>query len=286
MQNISNKTLFNESSMLQMNAFLEEKFLHLEGFLQGCIQDPECGEGQTPFADFLDCNMKPFLPENVDFAAIDFFDEIFELRKNSVIDNIIALSPEARSLDTVTDFLERMTVYGDDKPVSSPVHLYYSPLCPYSLATWLFCVLNGLPFELHKIDLFKDDHSLDNTYKRFSELSPSMRVPFLVDNGFCLEERFFSLSSSNVQTNQQTNQPTKQQQKPRHSFVSVRKVFGSQQLAPKNRSRSMGKVQFNPRMDASSHPIASLKTLEGRQEPPKVSFSFLFFSSSSNHSIV
>eukprot|EP01096_Ripella_sp_DP13-Kostka_P005058 TRINITY_DN17724_c0_g1_i1.p1 TRINITY_DN17724_c0_g1~~TRINITY_DN17724_c0_g1_i1.p1 ORF type:complete len:1143 (+),score=548.99 TRINITY_DN17724_c0_g1_i1:292-3720(+) len=188
LQNISNKTLFNEASMLQMNPFLEENFSMLEGFLQGCIEDPHGSEGTAPFSDFLDCTPTPFPPEAVEFAAIDFFDEIFELRKDSVISNIIALSTEARCLDIVTDFLEKMTVYGDDTPPLTPLHIYYSPLCPYSLATWMFCLLNNLPIELHKIDLFKDDHSLDNVYKKFVELSPSMQVPLLVDNGFCLEE--------------------------------------------------------------------------------------------------
>lgn len=178
-----------------MNPFLEENFSMLEGFLQGCIEDPHGSEGAAPFSDFLDCTPTPFPPEAVEFAAIDFFDEIFELRKDSVISNIIALSTEARCLDTVTDFLEKMTVYGDDTPPLTPIHIYYSPLCPYSLATWMFCLLNNLPIELHKIDLFKDDHSLDNVYKKFVELSPSMQVPLLVDNGFCLEERFVFLFS-------------------------------------------------------------------------------------------
>ena len=78
-----------------------------------------------------------------------------------------------------------------EKPPTLPVDLYYSPLCPFSRSVWLFCLETKIPITLHKIDLLKEDHALDSEYKKFSQITPSLKVPLLVDQNLVLEERYF-----------------------------------------------------------------------------------------------
>lgn len=82
-----------------------------------------------------------------------------------------------------------MSDYREKELAPYNLELYYSPLCPFSRAVWLFCLETNIPITTHKIDLLKEDQALDQAYKRFAQLSPSLQVPLLIDGDFVLEER-------------------------------------------------------------------------------------------------
>lgn len=84
--------------------------------------------------------------------------------------------------------VELISEYGNFEVEEIKLDLYFSPLCPFSRAVWLFCLETGIPIGLHKIDLLKEDQALDQDYKKFSQLSPSLQVPLLIDGEFVIEE--------------------------------------------------------------------------------------------------
>ena len=93
-------------------------------------------------------------------------------------------SKEGRKLiELLEDYIDVPAEDEDNK-----LELYYSPLCPFSRAVWLFCLETGIPIVAHKIDLLKEDQGLDQAYKKFSQLSQSLQVPLLKDGEFVLEE--------------------------------------------------------------------------------------------------
>jgi hypothetical protein len=142
----------------------------------------------TLLINFFQETQKDLLVSNqppIDFSAFKFFSNLLAEKKAAIVEVFDKL-PDGVKSDDCTNLVRNFQLSEEH---IQPLDFYYSPLCPYSRAVWLFCLEAKIPLNLHKIDLLKEDHSLDNEYKKFSQISTSMKVPLLVDRDLVLEER-------------------------------------------------------------------------------------------------
>jgi len=190
-QNISNQRLCNEEWMLDCNPYIEENLKRLEEFYVHVLMDPhQENEEQEPFKDILneEGHKDKVNAEEIDLEGLVFFDEIVRERKLEIMEIFSRQPHKIRTDEDALELVGLLNDYGERQLPEINLELYYSPLCPFSRAVWLFCLQTEIPIVLHKIDLLKEDQALDQEYKKFSQLSPSMQVPLLIDGDFVIEE--------------------------------------------------------------------------------------------------
>ena len=188
-QNISNKTMFNEDWMLECNPFIETHLQSLEEFYKLVVMDPnQESADQIAFEDLKIPGKQDFDAREIDIDAIQFFDELLSEKKADLLELFAQQPHEIRVSEAALELVELLSDYREKELQPYNLELYYSPLCPFSRAVWLFCLETNIPITTHKIDLLKEDQALDQAYKKFSQLSPSMQVPLLIDGDFVLEE--------------------------------------------------------------------------------------------------